>query len=133
MKTVKDVLNAKGNEIVSIAPDAMVFEALRLMARKDVGAVLVMEGDRLAGIMSERDYARKVIMRGKSSKDTPVSEIMTSQVLVVTPASSLEECMALMADKYIRHLPVVNDGKVSGVISIRDVVTALVVEKRVKG
>lgn len=130
MKTVKDVLNAKGNEIVSIAPDAVVFEALRLMAQKDVGAVLVMEGDRLAGIMSERDYARKVIMRGKSSKDTLVREIMTAQVLVVTPGSSLEECMALMADKYIRHLPVVNDGKVSGVISIRDVVTALVAEKR---
>ncbi|KAF0220046.1 MAG: hypothetical protein FD174_1491 [Geobacteraceae bacterium] len=130
MKTVRDVLNATGNEIISIAPHATVFEALRLLARKNVGAVLVMEGDRLVGIMSERDYARKVIMRGKSSKDTPVREIMTSQVLVVTPGSSLEDCMALMADKNIRHLPVVKEGEVSGVISIRDVVKALVAEKR---
>lgn len=129
MKTVKDVLNAKVKQISSIAPDATVFEALKLMAEKEVGALLVMEGDRLIGILSERDYARKVIIQGKSSKETSVREIMSEKVMVVNPANTIEECMALMTEKYVRHLPVVENGKVTGVVSIGDVVKCIISEQ----
>jgi CBS domain-containing protein len=129
MKTVKDVLNAKVKQISSIAPDATVFEALKLMAEKEVGALLVMEGDRLIGVLSERDYARKVIIQGKSSKETSVREIMSEKVMVVNPANTIEECMALMTEKYVRHLPVVENGKVTGVVSIGDVVKSIISEQ----
>ena len=105
-------------------------DALRLMAEKEVGALVVLENERLAGIFSERDYARKVILHGKSSKDTPVREIMTAKVVYVRPEQSVEECMALMTDKRIRHLPVLQDQRVIGVISIGDVVKEVISEQR---
>ena len=121
MKTVNDMLRDKGHSVWSVAPDATVFEALELMAAKNVGAVLVLDGDRLVGIMSERDYARKVTLLGKTSKDTPVSEIMTSRVLYVNADQTIQECMALMTEKRIRHLPVLEGDRVVGVVTIGDV------------
>jgi CBS domain-containing protein len=129
MKTVKDVLKTKNGQLISIAPEATVFEAIKLMAAKGVGALLVMEGEKLVGILSERDYARKVIIQGRSSKETPVSAIMTGKVMAVTPGNTIEECMALMTEKYVRHLPVVEDGRVLGVVSIGDVVKAIISEQ----
>ena len=129
MKTVKDLLAVKGSQVWSIAPDATVFEALRLMAEKEIGALLVLEAGKLVGIISERDYARKVILKGKSSKDTPVKEIMTTKVLYVRPDQTIEECMALMTDKRVRHLPVLDGEQLVGIISIGDVVKALIDEK----
>ena len=130
MKTVKEILQAKAQKLLSIAPDASVLDALRLMAEKEVGALVVLEGERLAGIFSERDYARKVILQGKSSKDTAVREIMTHKVVCVQPEQSIEDCMALMTDKRIRHLPVLEDQTVVGVISIGDVVKEVISEQR---
>lgn len=126
MITVGRILKEKGNRIWSVSPDTMVFEALNLMAEKNLGAVLVIEGGKIAGIFSERDYARKVILKGKSSKETPVKEIMTKDVLFVRPNHSIEECMALMTDKHIRHLPVIDEEELVGVISIGDVVKAVI-------
>ncbi len=130
MKTVKEILEAKSHKLLSISPQASVLDALELMADRDVGALVVLDGDGLAGIFSERDYARKVILHGKSSKATPVSEIMTHKVVCVRPDQSVEECMALMTDKRIRHLPVLEDRKVIGVISIGDVVKEVISEQR---
>ncbi len=129
MKTVKQILEAKGHDVWSIPPDASVYDALTLMADKEVGALLVLEAGRLVGIISERDYARKVILRGKSSLDTPVREIMTQRVICVRPEQTIEECMALMTEKRIRHLPVLVDDQVIGVISIGDLVKAVIAEK----
>ncbi|MCP4726329.1 MAG: CBS domain-containing protein [bacterium] len=129
MATVKNILDEKGSDVVTISPDASVFEALKLMADKGVGAVLVTEGDSIVGILSERDYARKVILKGKASKDSPVSEIMTKRVLYVRPELSVDECMALMTEKHFRHLPVLDDGKLAGIISIGDVVKAVMDKK----
>jgi len=130
MKTVKQLLQAKGRDIWSIAPDASVYEALLLMADKDVGALLVLDDkENLVGILSERDYARKVILRGKSSKDTPARDIMTQRVVYVRPEQTIEDCMALMTDKHIRHLPVLEDKAVVGVISIGDVVKTIISEQ----
>ncbi len=129
MKTVAQLLRHKGDRVWSIGPEAMVYQALSLMAEKDVGALLVMQGDRLVGILSERDYARKVILRGKSSLKTPVREIMTDRVVCVRPEQSVEECMALMTEHRVRHLPVLVDGRVSGVVSIGDAVKACIDEK----
>jgi CBS domain-containing protein len=112
-----------------MAPDAMVYDALELMADKNVGAVLVIDADRLVGILSERDYARKVILHGKSSKDTPIREIMTQRVVYVRPQQTAEECMALMTDKRVRHLPVLEDDQLVGVISIGDVVKSIISEQ----
>src|SRR5213596_2017942 len=106
MKTVTQLLRTKGQQVLSVSPDMPVFEALGVMAEKNVGALLVVEGERLVGVFSERDYARKVILKGKSSKDTPVQEIMSSHVLYVRPEQTIEDCMALMTDKRVRHLPV---------------------------
>ncbi len=126
MKTVKDLLRVKGYDIWSIAPDATVYEALQLMAAKNIGAVLVMNADDLVGIMSERDYARKVVLKGKSSKDTPVREIMTDRVICVRADQTAEECMAVMTNKRVRHLPVLEGDELIGVISIGDVVKAII-------
>jgi len=129
MKTVMQLLRTKGQQVLSVAPDIPVFEALEVMADKNVGALLVVEGERLVGVFSERDYARKVILKGKSSKDTPVREIMSSHVLYVRPEQTIEDCMALMTDKRVRHLPVMEEGRVVGVISIGDVVKAIIAEQ----
>ena len=129
MKLVEQILREKTGGTLSVAPDATVFAALELMAQKNVGALLVMDGDQLAGIFSERDYARKVVLEGKSSKETPVREIMTAKVVCAKPSQSIEECMALMTDKHCRHLPVIDGNKVVGVISIGDVVKALLSEQ----
>jgi CBS domain-containing protein len=130
MKTIKEILQSKPLGVLSISPEASVLDALRLMAEKEVGALVVLENERLAGIFSERDYARKVILHGKSSKDTSVREIMTSKVVYVRPEQSVEECMALMTDKRIRHLPVLQENRVIGVISIGDVVKEVISEQR---
>ena len=126
MKLVSELLGAKEREIWSVGPDGSVLEALNLMADKNVGALLVFEEEKLVGIFSERDYARKVILKGKASKDTTVKEIMSSKVLYVKREQTVEECMALMTDKHIRHLPVLEEDQVVGVISIGDVVKAII-------
>lgn len=129
MKTVSQLLQQKGHNIWSIAPDATVYDALELMADKNIGAVLVMDGENLVGILSERDYARKVILKARFSRDTLVREIMTEKVVCVRPDQSVEECMALMTAKRIRHLPVTEGSKVIGVISIGDAVKAVISEQ----
>ena len=129
MKSLKQLLDAKGGQIFSIGPDAKVIEALQIMAQKDVGALVVMDGGKLAGILSERDYARKVILRGKSSQDVPVREIMTADVHTVDPSKTIEECMALVTRRRFRHLPVVEDGQLIGVISIGDLVKEVIAEQ----
>ena len=132
MITVKDILDLKGRTAWTIGPDAKVLEALELMAKKGVGALIVVEGDDIAGIMSERDYARKVMLMGRQSQDTPVRDIMTKEVYGVHDDTTAEECMALMTDKHIRHLPVCKDGRLAGVISIGDVVKAVITDQKVK-
>ncbi len=129
MKTVKEVLHSKGHNIWSVSPDTSVYNALSLMAEKNVGALLVLEGGNLVGVFSERDYARKLILKGKSSKDTPVRETMTEKVVYVRPEQSLRDCMAIMTEKRIRHLPVLEEGRLIGVISIGDVVKAIISEQ----
>jgi len=130
MNTVKDMLRVKGREVWSIGPDAPVYDALSMMADKGVGALLVLEGGGVVGIVSERDYARKVDLKRKSSRQTPVRDIMTPEVVYVRPENTVEECMALMTHKRIRHLPVMEDDKVVGVISIGDVVKAIISEQQ---
>ena len=127
--TVHDVLRGKGSDVISVSPSDTVFEALQILAERNIGAVLVLEGSRLVGILSERDYARQVILKGKASKDTPVREIMTTSVVCVHPEYTIEECMALMTDKRFRHLPVLADDRLLGVLSIGDVVKALLDEQ----
>ena len=129
MKSLKQLLSAKGGQIHSIGPDAKVIEALQIMAQKDVGALVVMEGGKLAGILSERDYARKVILRGKASQDVPVREIMTAEVVTIDQSRTIEECMALVTHRRIRHLPVVEDGNLIGVVSIGDLVKEVIAEQ----
>ena len=129
MATVRDMLKTKGFEVWSVAPDTSVYDALKLMAEKNIGAVLVMESDTLRGIVSERDYARKVILLGKSSVETPASEIMTEQLMCVGPEDSAEQVMGLITEKRIRHLPVLEDGELIGLISIGDVVKTTIAQK----
>ena len=129
MKTVREMLLKKGNKIHSISPNQKIFEALQLMADKDVGALLVLDGESIVGIISERDYARKVALEGKSSKECLVSEIMSSNVIYVEVDSTTDQCMALMINKKVRHLPVYDKEKLVGVISIGDVVNAVIDEK----
>lgn len=129
MKTVQDILRTKGHEVCSVGPDASMLEALRKMAEKNVGALLVMEGADICGIVTERDYARKLALKGKSSRDTPVREIMTQKAMFVSPGQTLEECMALMTDKHVRHLPVLHEDRLVGIVSIGDVVKAMISEK----
>ena len=130
MKTVKQLLQVKTKALCTVGPETRVFEALQLMAQKDIGALLVVEGGRLAGILSERDYARKVILQGKSSHDTPVREIMTERVVCVQPKHTVDECMALMTDKRIRHLPVLDNDQLIGVLSIGDLVKETISEQQ---
>ncbi|MBT2746463.1 MULTISPECIES: CBS domain-containing protein [Lysobacter] len=132
MRTVRQLLEAKTAEVFAIGPDAPVIDAIRLMAEKRIGAVLVMEGARLAGILSERDYARKIVLQGRSSADTPVRDIMTAQVVSVNLNDSAERCMQIVTDKRIRHLPVVEGGEVVGVVSIGDLVKAVIEDQRVE-
>ncbi len=130
MKTVQQILEGKAHKILSISPDASVYDALQLMAQKDVGALVVLENNQLVGIFSERDYARKVILQGKASKDTPVREVMTAKVVCVNPPQTVDQCMALMTDKRIRHLPVIDQNQVVGVISIGDVVKEVIADQQ---
>jgi CBS domain-containing protein len=129
MKTVQQLLEAKRYSVVSVSPDDTVLDALKVMAEKEIGAVIVIEDGHLIGIFSERDYARKVVLQGKASKDTPVREIMTEKVVCVSPDQTIEDCMGLMTDKRIRHLPVLEHKKVIGVVSIGDVVKEMLYEK----
>lgn len=126
MKTIQQVLEVKGRDVYSIGPGALVFDALGEMAELNVGALVVLDDGRLVGLISERDYARKVILKNKASKDTSVSEIMSRQVVCVTPTLKVDACMALMTDKRIRHLVVMEDESIAGVVSIGDVVKAII-------
>jgi CBS domain-containing protein len=130
MITVRHLLDGKGRALFSIEPEDPVLEAIRMMAERHVGALLVMRGTELAGILSERDYARKVVLLGRSSAETPVWQIMTSPVITVSPGNSVQDCMRLMTDGRIRHLPVVEGGKVVGMISIGDLVKAVIEEQQ---
>jgi CBS domain-containing protein len=130
MKTVKQLLQSKGGQIYSVTPEASVLDAIRTMSDKGVGALLVMDRDSLAGIISERDYARKVILHGKSSRDTPVGDIMTRKLVTVGLEQTVEDCMALMTANRIRHLPVLEGSIVSGVLSIGDLVKEVIAEQQ---
>ncbi len=130
MSTVRQLLGMKKAEVFAVGSDAAVIDAIRLMADKSIGAVLVMQGQRLVGIVSERDYARKVVLRDRASSSTRVAEIMTTEVVTVDPGDSLEHCMQLMTERRFRHLPVVEAGAVKGVISIGDLVKAVIADQR---
>lgn len=130
MKLVKHLLDAKGRHIFSISPDSSVLEAIKIMADKNVGSLVVMEDDKLAGIVSERDYARKVIVKGRSSKSTQVAEIMTADVATTSSDQTVDKCMAMMTEMRIRHLPVVEDDRVIAMISIGDLVQAIIADQK---
>lgn len=132
MRTVRQLLGAKTPEVHAVTPDAWVVDAIRLMAEKSVGAVLVMQGNHLAGIVSERDYARKIVLHGRSSSNTPVSEIMTAKVITVGPDDTIEHCMQVVTTHRIRHLPVVEAEAVVGVISIGDLVKAVIEDQQLQ-
>jgi len=125
-ETISSILNSKGRRIWSIDPEATIFDAIAMMAEKSVGALLVCSGHKLVGIISERDYARKVILQGKSSKDTRVEEIMTHPVITVSPAHTIDDCMRIITDHRVRHLPVIDGDELIGVISIGDLVRAII-------
>ena len=129
MTTAHDILKYKGHTVHSVRPDDSVLSALGVMAEHDIGAVLVCEGDELVGILTERDYARKVALMGRASRDSPVRAIMTTSVVVIRPSRTVEECMALMTERRCRHLPVVENGRVIGVVSIGDLVKATIDEQ----
>ena len=142
MNNVAEIIKLKGNGVFTISPNITVFEALKILADKNIGALVVTENEKVAGIFSERDYARKIILKGKSSIDTTVSELMTTDVLCVAPSHSIDECMSLMSDNHIRHLPVLEDEKLVALISIGDVVKHIIklqkfqireLEKYIKG
>lgn len=129
MRNVRDILREKGTALYSISPDATVYDALKLMAEKNVGALVVFDGDRMVGMISERDYARKIVLKNKFSRETKVKEIMTAEVITVTPALNLEQCMELITEKRMRHLPVVENDRVVGIISIGDIVKGIIEHK----
>ena len=129
MKTVAELLKAKPARVVSVTPEMTVLDAIKVLAAEDVGAAIVMTGTRLAGIISERDYTRKVILQGRSSNTTRVEEIMTANVVCVSPRTKARECMALMTEKQIRHLPVLDEGRVIGMVSIRDIVSDIIADQ----
>lgn len=130
MTTVGDLLEGKGREIWSIAPDNSVFEALEMMAEKNVSGLLILENENLVGIFTERDYARKLILKGKFSKDTKVSDLMTKNILYVTTQNTIEDCMKLMTSKRIRHLPVLNNSRLMGIVTIGDLVKQIISEQQ---
>ncbi len=130
MKLVQHLLAAKGGQLISIAPDASVFDAIKLMADEGIGSLVVLDGKRLAGIVTERDYARKVILKGRSSEATPVADIMTAEVMTASPDATVDRCMAMMTDKRCRHLPVVDSDEVIGMISIGDLVQAIIADQK---
>jgi CBS domain-containing protein len=129
MTTVRDILDRKGHQVWTIQPDESVYRALEVMSDHNVGALMVMDGERLIGVMSERDYARKIALAGRASRVTTVRDIMTSDVLCIAPHTRIEECMALMTEKTVRHLPVVDGDHVDGIISIGDVVKATIMDQ----
>ena len=129
MKTVSDLLKVKPHRLVTVRPDQTVLEAIKVLAEHDIGAAIVMDGAKLAGIFSERDYTRKVILQGRASNSTSVREIMTAKVISVTPRTGTRECMQLMSEKGIRHLPVVDDARVMGMVSIRDIVSDIIADQ----
>ena len=131
MRSVQDILNFKGTDVWSVKPDDIIFDAIQLMADKGIGALLVMEEDKLVGIVTERDYARKVVLEGKSSREALIHEVMTTKVLCVSPERTIDECMALMTDKRVRHLPVVDHKQVVGFLSIGDLVKAVISEQKI--
>jgi len=129
MKNAGDILRGKGTQTYTTDPGSTVFQALEQMADKDVGALLVFDGDRMVGLISERDYARKVILKNKVSKDTPVADIMSTEMVTVSPSTDLETCMQLITEHRVRHLPVVEDGRVVGIVSIGDIVKGIIEHK----
>jgi len=129
MKTVSDILQTKGREVWTITPETIVFDALKMMADKNVGALMVMDGAKVTGILSERDYARKVILHGRSSRELETREIMSTNVYFVSPEQNIEDCMALFTNKRVRHLPVLQNDQLIGIISIGDVVKAVIAEQ----
>lgn len=131
MATVRQMLSDKGTEVYTIAPDATVLDALRVMGEQDVGALVIVENDEITGIFSERDYARKIALQGKSSRTTPVWAVMTDDVICVSPELAADKCMMIMSEKRIRHLPVIEDGRLAGIISIGDVVKNIISEQQV--
>jgi CBS domain-containing protein len=129
MTTVRDILKEKGSQVWTIGPDQTVYEALSLMAEKKIGALVVRDGQKTIGMLSERDYARKLILKGKASKETPIRDIMTSRVCYISQDRTVDECMALMTDKSIRHLPVIENDELMGIVSIGDVVKSMISER----
>ena len=129
MKTIRQLLQVKGSGVHTIGPDARVIDALKLMSEKEIGALVVVDGGKLVGILSERDYARKVILLGKSSHDIPVREIMTGKILTVQPTQTIEECMALMTSRRVRHLPVTDGERLLGLVSIGDLVKQVIADQ----
>ena len=129
MTTINDLLRDKSSELWTVAPDDSVYEALQLMADKNIGAVLVMDSGRLVGLLSERDYARKLVLENRSSRETPVRDVMTQRVAYVSPSKEIEECLALMTDKRFRHLPVMDNDKLVGLVSIGDLVKGVIADK----
>lgn len=130
MKAVQDILKTKGSVVYAVAPNVMVYSAIEQMCDKNIGGLMIVENGKLIGIFTERDYARKLILKGKSSKDTPIQDLMTPNPFTVTPQSSIEDCMKLMAGKHIRHLPVEENGKLIGMISIGDVVKHIIEDQK---
>lgn len=130
MKLIKEILEGKGSQVWSVAPDASVLDALKLMAEKELGALLVMEDGKLVGIISERDYARKVILKGRSSTETLVKQIMAKRVIYTQLDQTVDECMAIMTDKRVRHLPVMSDGQVVGIVSVGDLVKSIIAHQQ---
>jgi len=130
MNTIGSLLKVKGNEVWSIGQDATAYEAIQLLAEKNVGSLMVVDGDQVLGILSERDYVRKIDIKGRSGKETPVRDIMTKDVIHAELGATIDECMGLMTDKHIRHLPIYADGKLAGVISIGDLVKAIITEQQ---
>jgi CBS domain-containing protein len=129
MKTARDLLREKGTQVYATSPDATVYDALQQMAEKNVGALIVFEGDRMVGLISERDYARKIVLKNKFSRETAVSEIMSRDVVTVAPDKNLEECMEVISEHRVRHLPVVKEDRVLGIISIGDIVKGIIDHK----
>ena len=130
MRTVQQLLDDKGHEIQSVHPDDSVFDAIQKLAAANIGSLIVIEDDRPVGIFTERDYARNVILKGKSSPTTQIREVMTTRVIYVQPEQTVEECMAIMTDKHIRHLPVLRDEKLIGMISIGDLVKSIIADQK---